>query len=106
MHFLFDNNGETSIVRDSRDMLKALGVGGDAPAIIMTDESGALVGAGRGPEALNRSVPLIKALRDSKPIGKPAVKNPVLFTKSLRSRGATGFDSLMSELAAVRRSLA
>jgi hypothetical protein len=107
MHFLFDDGcGRTHRVDDSRSMLKAMGVRSDALPIIMTDESGAIVGAGFGGAELTRSVPLIKAMRESQPL----VKKPVVFKKSetmrksMSSHGATSFDSLLDELASIPRS--
>jgi len=109
MRILFDNNGQTHQIQGRGDMLKALGLGGDAMSVIMTDENGALVGVGRGAEALTRSVPLIKALRESQPI----IKKPVVFKKQEplqksmnNGHGATTFDSLLKELANIRRSFA
>lgn len=104
MHFLFDNCGQTTVVRGFSDMMKSLGLESRARAAIMTDETGILVGAGIGAESLTRSVPLIKAMRESRPIVKnPAVVNKrQAMIKSIGSHGATGLDGLLAELANIR----
>jgi hypothetical protein len=88
--FLFDDgNGKTHRIGSGNDVLKALGQD-NRPTIFITDEKGALVGAGVGIEGAQRSQPLIKALRDSQPMAKSfsgtktTVKAPpkVLFKKS------------------------
>jgi hypothetical protein len=88
--FVFDDgNGGTHLIGSGSDMLKALGQD-DRPMVFITNESGALVGAGIGIDGAQRSQPLIKALRDSQPMAKSfsgtktTVKAPpkVLFKKS------------------------
>ncbi|MGZ8173625.1 MULTISPECIES: hypothetical protein [Methylobacter] len=107
MRILFSNNGQTNQIRGHSDLLKSLGLGGDAMPVIMFDENGALVGAGRGAENLIDSMSLIKSMRDS----QPAVKKPMYFKKqeplqkSMHGHGATSFDGLLNELENIRRSL-
>lgn len=80
--FVFeDGNGGTHLIGGGADMLKALGQD-NRPRIFITDETGALVGAGVGIEGAQRSQPLIKALRDAGPMAKSfsGTKTPVKTT--------------------------
>ena len=60
----FEQNGTQYAIRNPDDMRKALG-NHSFQNIVMTDESGRIVGAGDSIAALNRSIPLINTLHDS-----------------------------------------
>lgn len=109
MHYVFtDSNGQVSQISGRADMLKSLGLNEGMRPIVMTDESGAVIGAGFGAEGLIRSGQLVKAMQESQPI----VKKPVIFQKqeplqkSMSDRNKSPFDDLLAELAEMQRSYA
>ncbi|MDP1664992.1 MAG: hypothetical protein Q8L79_07675 [Methylobacter sp.] len=108
MKLLYNNHGRIHEIRGHGDMMKALGLGGGGTTVIMTDETGQLVGAGRGGENLIASMPLIKALRESEPIVKKPViiDKPKPMMKSMNRPGAMSFDRLLDELESLQRSFA
>jgi hypothetical protein len=97
-----DVNGDT-VINGRRDMLQALGLNGGVP-VIMTDESGAVVGAGFGGEGLVNSMPMIKSLRESQPIAKKPmmVRKPQQMVKSMQSHLNNQFSGLLRELEEVQ----
>jgi hypothetical protein len=66
------------VINDPEDLQKALGIVQDRK-IIMTDESGAVIGFGNSIASVNKSMPLIKALKEDQV--KPHANKPILFTK-------------------------
>lgn len=83
---IFEYNGVAHKIDTPEAMMKALG---QSPGrkLIMVDEGGEVVGAGQGVAMLNRSVPLVKAMRESaqqQPLRKADNKR-VLFTKGKSS---------------------
>jgi hypothetical protein len=62
---ILEENGRQIDVSGPDALAKALGWGaGIRKPIVMTDESGQLIGAGTSIAAVNRSVPLVKAIRN------------------------------------------
>jgi len=98
MRILFDNHGVTYDIKNGRDMLKALGQHTDR-SLVMTNESGQVIGAGTDVRSMMRSQPLVKALRESRPLHKATPKVAVLAKKpeTLR-KSLSGFDKLIAEL--------
>lgn len=106
MRILFDNHGVVSDIRNGTDMLKALGQY-DNRALVMTDERGQLIGAGTDVRSMMRSQPLVKALREGKPLHKSTQKVAVLAKKSETLRKSfSGFDGIIAELDALQKSFA
>ena len=67
----FSHDGQTTYCRDGRDMLKAMGVvPKTGRPIIMTDETGMVVGAGIDGDSLLKSMPIIEEIRKT-PLPKP-----------------------------------
>jgi cytochrome c556 len=101
--FVFtDSAGENHLIGSGQDMLKALNQD-DRPRIYITDETGALVGAGVGIEGAQRSQPLVKALRDA-PMAKsfaPAKPQPRMLLKK-----SAGFSDQLNQLTRLNKSLA
>jgi hypothetical protein len=82
---IFEYNGVAHKIDSPEAMMKALG---QSPGrkLVMVDEEGDVVGAGNSIAALNRSTPMVKAIRESErqPIRK--AKEPIiLFTKGSKS---------------------
>lgn len=114
MHYIFDKDGESHIIRGGADLQKALGAPGPDRRIIMTDESGEVVGAGTSGKKLMESFSLVKSLRDgsllksmreNEPLHKYRPKKQSL-AKSLSRRQTAGcFDQLVRELDQLRRGM-
>lgn len=76
--------------------------------VVITDEKGALVGAGVGIEGAQRSQPLIKALRDAQPMAKSfsetkktvKTSQPRIFLKK-----STGFSDQLNQLTQINKSI-
>ena len=76
----FSIGGVDYPINEPEDVQRALG---NVPScqIIMTDESGAVIGTGNSVASVNKSMPLVKALRDNQePLHK--TNKRALFTKS------------------------
>ena len=111
MHFIFTQNGTDQVIRGRDDMLKAIGFETGGKLVVMTDESGELIGTGFGAEKLTKSMPLVKSLRDgsllkamraSESLHQRRIKKPL--AKSLSRRQTAGcFEQLVRELDQLRR---
>lgn len=97
--FVFIKGGEEHVISGRQSMLKALGLN-QGTNFVMTDETGELVAAGAGVEALNRSVNLVKSLKGSNTnLHKPKA---VIFGKS---NGLSGMEKIFGELNTLAKSM-
>jgi hypothetical protein len=103
MNIVFQHNGQSHIVNCGHDINKILGNVG-ARTLVMTNESGAVIGAGSDVAALNRSQPLIKALRDARPLMK-SVSNQQP-ARAFFQKSKTGFEQIIGDLEALKKSFA
>jgi hypothetical protein len=95
MHYIFDKDGESHIIRGGDDMQKALGLDGGGRLVVMTDESSELVGTGFGAEKLLKSMPLVEAMRDGS----------LLIKKQPLAKSFGGFGQLIRELEHIKRGM-
>jgi hypothetical protein len=97
----------TSVVRGRDDMLKSLGMEVRGMPIIMTDESGQLVGAGRNGEMLTKSMAAIDSMRSSQQLGGRSVKKPVVLKRhsTLAKSMSDGFDGILRRLDSLKSQL-
>ncbi len=90
-------DGQQIPMNSHADYMKSIG-GSTAKNIIMTDESGQIVSAGRGAAGLVNNAPLVKALRENpiKTQQKPSgfSRKPQIMAKS----HTRGFDAIIGEL--------
>lgn len=108
MDIIFHENGNTHHVKNSRDMLMAIGLD-NRREVYITNEQGQLIGAGYGVEGAQGSQPILKALREGKPLMK-SVKGPeqrLFFNRSVNKPKslAGGLDALIQELNTLHKSM-
>ena len=101
-----DGSGTTHKINSGGDMMKALNMGGDGLKIAMVDEFGQLIGLGNGSEGLFKSMPIIKAVRDAKPMVKSFLPDApqaprILFNKPAK----TSLSKLSKDIADLQKSL-
>lgn len=105
MNFVFEQNGVLTPMNSREDYLRAIG-GVGAANVVMTDESGRVVGAGQGAEMMHKSMPMFEALN------KAAVKPAKTMMKSVKAKaakpmlkshvsGSRAFDTLIADLQAL-----
>jgi hypothetical protein len=71
----------------------------------MTDETGSITGAGSDVASLNRSQPLIKALREATPTLMKSVSSQQP-TRAFFQKKQTGFEKILADLDTMQKSLA
>ncbi len=100
-----DGNGGTHAVRNGLGMLEAMGHN-PRKDIVITDESGEIVGMGRGIEAAMGSAPLIKALKQDILLAKAAPTAEQRFVlKKAASKPQSDLNQLINDLTALQKSM-
>jgi hypothetical protein len=105
--FLFECNRETHLVRNGADMMKAAGIStGTDRSFVMVDESNQFIGAGDSGASLMKSIGVVEALRNSKPLAESVLHKSTHINKPLRkSFGKSPFAQLTRELDQLKRDL-
>jgi hypothetical protein len=104
MHLIFSKDGTDHVIRGRDDMLKALGLEPTGRLVVMTDETGQLVGTGFGGEKLLKSIPVVESIRDGSLLKSMKENNEPLHKYRVK-KSESSFGPMLRELEQLNRDI-